>query len=165
MFYVICAWINGRANNREAGDLRRYRAQYDVTVMDLHNTGCPFVCICVQGGWGCGVPMTTGGFPSQITSNSRLWSVCCLFSAWPSYWTDRRFTGESRHQFNIYSWMEALIFIVLEAHVMRDDLSLHRHRMTSPLIRHTIECFDYCRILFFSITNWLRHMMGDMQLR
>ena len=26
-------WINGRVNNREAGDLRRYRTHYDVTVM------------------------------------------------------------------------------------------------------------------------------------
>ena len=29
-----CAWTNGWANNREAGDLRRHRAHYDVTVMD-----------------------------------------------------------------------------------------------------------------------------------
>ena len=30
---LICVWINGGANNGEAGDLRRYRTQYDVTVM------------------------------------------------------------------------------------------------------------------------------------
>ena len=35
MFYLICVWINGWVNNREAGDLRRYRAHYDVTVMRL----------------------------------------------------------------------------------------------------------------------------------
>ena len=35
VFHVICAWINGWANNRKAGDLRRHRAHYDVTVM-LH---------------------------------------------------------------------------------------------------------------------------------
>ena len=29
----ICAWINGSVNNREVGDLRRYRAHYDVIVM------------------------------------------------------------------------------------------------------------------------------------
>ena len=29
----ICAWINNWVNNREAGDLRRHRAHYDVTVM------------------------------------------------------------------------------------------------------------------------------------
>ena len=33
MFYLICVWINGWVSNREAGDLRRYRAHYDVTVM------------------------------------------------------------------------------------------------------------------------------------
>ena len=33
MFSLICAWINGWVNTREAGDLRRYRAHYDDTVM------------------------------------------------------------------------------------------------------------------------------------
>ena len=34
MFTLICVWINGCVNSREAGDLRRYGAHYDVTVMD-----------------------------------------------------------------------------------------------------------------------------------
>ena len=33
IFSLICAWINDWVNNREAGDLRRYRAHYDVIVM------------------------------------------------------------------------------------------------------------------------------------
>ena len=33
IFSLICVWINGWVNNREAGDLRRYCAHYDVTVM------------------------------------------------------------------------------------------------------------------------------------
>ena len=33
MFSLICVWINGWVHNREAGDLRRHRARYDVTVM------------------------------------------------------------------------------------------------------------------------------------
>ena len=33
MFTLICARINGWVNYREAGDLRRYRGHYDVTVM------------------------------------------------------------------------------------------------------------------------------------
>ena len=33
MFPLI--WINGRVNNREAGDLRRRRSQYDVTVINI----------------------------------------------------------------------------------------------------------------------------------
>ena len=38
MFSLICAWINRWVNNREADDLRRYRAHYDVIVM-LYLTG------------------------------------------------------------------------------------------------------------------------------
>ena len=30
---LICLWINDWVNNREAGDLRCYRAHYDVTIM------------------------------------------------------------------------------------------------------------------------------------
>ena len=33
MFSLICVWINAWVNNREAGDLRRYHAHDDVTVM------------------------------------------------------------------------------------------------------------------------------------
>ena len=33
MLSLTCAWINGWVNNREAGDLRRHRAHYDVIVM------------------------------------------------------------------------------------------------------------------------------------
>ena len=39
MFSLIGAWINGRVNNRGAGDLRRHRAHYDATVMSLCNWG------------------------------------------------------------------------------------------------------------------------------
>ena len=38
MFSLICVWINYWVNNREAGDLRRYRAHYDVTVMGAVTT-------------------------------------------------------------------------------------------------------------------------------
>ena len=34
MFSLICVWIDGWVNNHEAGDLRRYRAHYDVIVME-----------------------------------------------------------------------------------------------------------------------------------
>ena len=34
VFTLICVWINGWVNNREAGDLRRNHAHYDVTVME-----------------------------------------------------------------------------------------------------------------------------------
>ena len=37
MFSLICVWINNWVNNREAGDLRCYRAHYDVIVMNWEN--------------------------------------------------------------------------------------------------------------------------------
>ena len=37
MVSMICAWIKGSVNNREAGDLKRHRTHYDVTLMqDTH---------------------------------------------------------------------------------------------------------------------------------
>ena len=33
LFYLIFTWINSWVNNREAGDLRRHRAHYDVIVV------------------------------------------------------------------------------------------------------------------------------------
>ena len=38
MFSLVCVWLNGWVNNREAGDLRRYRSHYSVIVMS-------FLCI------------------------------------------------------------------------------------------------------------------------
>ena len=43
MFSLICVWINGWVNNRDAGDLRRHRTHYDVIVMHkcvTHNYAC-----------------------------------------------------------------------------------------------------------------------------
>ena len=36
IFSLICVWINGCVNNREADDFRRYWALYDVIVMHWH---------------------------------------------------------------------------------------------------------------------------------
>ena len=45
MFSLIFVWINGWVINREAGDLRRYRAHYDVTVMPSHTMELTwFIC-------------------------------------------------------------------------------------------------------------------------
>ena len=41
IFSLICAWTNGWVNNREAGDLRHYRAHYDASewllIISLYN--------------------------------------------------------------------------------------------------------------------------------
>ena len=43
MFSLICTRINGWVNNGEAGDLRRYRAHYDVSVMPHF-----VMCVCLS---------------------------------------------------------------------------------------------------------------------
>ena len=58
MFSLICTWINGWVNTREAGDLRCHRAHYDIIIMQLdrHLESC---CVCFshapQSGWFCNV--------------------------------------------------------------------------------------------------------------
>ena len=48
MFSLICVWINGWVNNREAGDLRWHRGHYDVNVMGEFKTRKK---ICVNPWW------------------------------------------------------------------------------------------------------------------
>ena len=43
MFSLICAWINRWVKNREAGDLRRHRAHYDVIVMLTRHDQRPLI--------------------------------------------------------------------------------------------------------------------------
>ena len=37
MLSLICVWMNSWVNSRDADDLRRHRAHYDVTVMESRN--------------------------------------------------------------------------------------------------------------------------------
>ena len=60
MFTLICARIDGWVNNREAGDLRRYRPHYDVIVMDDPSRCFP---ACVQ-------------HISAILNGTRIWLWC-----------------------------------------------------------------------------------------
>ena len=47
MFSLICVQINAWENNREAGDLRRYHAHYDVIVMSRQNN-CHVTIVCTR---------------------------------------------------------------------------------------------------------------------
>ena len=67
MFSYVCAWMNGWVNNREAGDLRRHRAHYDVTVMSHQSfVMLPGLLSRCEGG-----PQSE--FSSQRVSNSKLY--------------------------------------------------------------------------------------------
>ena len=73
MFSSICAWINGWVNNREAGDLKRHRTHYDVTVMNHPTLFCrhqaPMQCMHVSGLLSL-QPGDMSGIMFHITGNS-----------------------------------------------------------------------------------------------
>ena len=45
MFSLICVWINDWVNNRKAGDLKRYRAHFDVIVMAPEKSNSSFAIL------------------------------------------------------------------------------------------------------------------------
>ena len=47
-FFVICAWIKGWVNNRDAGDLRCHCAHYDVNVIKLWDIHCEYASYYIQ---------------------------------------------------------------------------------------------------------------------
>ena len=73
MFSLICVWINGWVNNREAGDLRRYLGHYDVIVM------CCVYCVSVSAEF---VHILQGGFCSNPTDyGKRIIRICLNVTA------------------------------------------------------------------------------------
>ena len=88
MFTLICHWINCWINNHEAGDLRRYRAHYDVTVMK-------YPCCLV---WLMGyhsLNWTHGGYLSERTNDKvKIWFFRDVFlnklpiEQWSYRWFD-----------------------------------------------------------------------------
>ena len=79
MFPLICAWINVCANNREAGDLRRHRAHYDVTVMCKWVYSCLFVVVS-ESMWQQVAWELTGYFKIIFLSK-----MLCVYYQWATY--------------------------------------------------------------------------------
>ena len=88
MFSLICAWTNGWAKHRDAGDMRRHRAYYDVTVMDRPNSawcsGPKYVPIGISNHHANSLPVQSqchcndvimGAITSQITSLTIVYST------------------------------------------------------------------------------------------
>ena len=105
----FCVWINGWVNNREAGDLRRYRAHYDVTVMKQSN-------------WSTANPCTY--FPGYIVRNSTVYCspntkhyiyisvymyICNIHNA---ICTSEFLKSNTTHQHTIYSHVTAPRYII-----------------------------------------------------
>ena len=110
VFCLICVWINDWVNNREAGDLRRYRAHYDVIVTICHHADC-FIENNVMTGhifrvtgllWGEStgdrwIPLTNGQWRGALMSS--------LMYAWTQWlnkqWTCQWFPERIRHSCDV----------------------------------------------------------------
>ena len=73
MFSLICAWINGWINNHEAGNLRRHRANYDVTVI---YRGVYLPTIGTESDWGGRVSPTSSKKTVRASSTVTLRDIC-----------------------------------------------------------------------------------------
>ena len=82
IFFLICVWINGWVNNREAGDLRRYRAHYDVSVMFQC---CPLWSAVVQHLWEVRNNTSHRSGNSGIYANSKQSLLNGMFSCFLAY--------------------------------------------------------------------------------
>ena len=68
MLPLICVLINGWVNKREADDLRRYRAHYDVTAMTPRPDGWAMGCLCED----CG--------ENWLRYNVLIWGIMWLYT-------------------------------------------------------------------------------------
>ena len=73
MFSLICVWINDWINNGEAGDLRRHRGYYDVTVMYYNRARWKMVMGYLQ--FNSSARRHVSAMASQITDNSTICST------------------------------------------------------------------------------------------
>ena len=86
MLSLICVWINGRVNKREAGDLRCYRAHYDVSVMEISYSNLPRHTI-----WPfCQYKIIQAWYYRNFGISSTQWLLGILYHLWPplSTWFD-----------------------------------------------------------------------------
>ena len=83
MLSLIFAWTNGWVNNRDAGDLRRHRANYDITVMFLPEKS----------------DLSTLRIKYSVVRNHTCWhsSTLCFHNENLRFWNDR-----STQTFNFY---------------------------------------------------------------
>ena len=122
MFTLISAWINGGVNNREAGDLRRHRAHYDVTVMSLDwfnpwwrhamETVYSLLTLCE------GNPPITDGFPSQrvVNAGSEIFFAVSVNKRLNKPSSCRWFETSWRWSHKTCTWLRCVLYVVVLRH-------------------------------------------------
>ena len=77
MFSLICVWIKVEVNNREAGDLRPYRAHYDVTIMGTRSNNWmdDSATVCLKKPWSEQLIQSVQARYNTVKSNTILYAV------------------------------------------------------------------------------------------
>ena len=140
MFPLTCARINGWANNREAGDLRRYRDHYDVTVMIIMVPVPGSVTVTVIGSiylapslypwwrhqmetFSALLALCAGNSPVPVNSPHKgQWRGALVFSLiypWINDWVNNREAGDLRRQRGHYD-----VIVMSEAMPTSSELGL-----------------------------------------
>ena len=98
VFSLICVRINGWVNNGEAGDLRRYRAHYDVTVMLWFCNVCDYLSLC------CHMVSSQLGNTQRVSECINL--ICCWRTTnipWSVNWDKTLVTTKLLHD-DVIKW-------------------------------------------------------------
>ena len=121
MFSLICVWINDSVNNRDAGDLRRYRAHYDVIVMSwLHPAG---FCVFLSNNW----------FDSQKTTPTEKHYVDIPIYPWNRayhyWWTERNYMMTIIKIIIVWHWgfcksILLIMYLSIEYHTLFSSVPL-----------------------------------------
>ena len=139
MFSLICVWINGWENNREVGDLRSYRAHYDVIVMEMHlwdviirpssnsNGGLPIPSLKFKHGW-----------MIEYQSHSMMVLMICVISFGSSLRIYTVFQGAICDVCNIQSLSEQLTLMPSLKVIANDGVGV-RHLDIPPIRKSGIK--------------------------
>ena len=158
MFSLICVWINGWVNNREAGDLRRYRAHYDVTVMICDSvrvfvlssffpflvTFCMRINCLIEVGW-----IDDNGYLNEISLWMTDFMVCCtillnemLINAESSRSANRRIKRRKpRHNKSIYPELTSLTLHIITSDLFANVTPIYCEKSTRS---KSISLWLYC---------------------
>ena len=137
MLPLICVWTNAWVNNRDAGDLRRYRVHYDVTVMGYTYAHNNILC-------------------RTIT----YWHLCCYFVVlWFYCWqvadslwfhlvlSLKKLCKINRILYRLYNFLPVylMLFYIIYASIppIHSSISIHIHMIQQSIHGFIIHPFIY----------------------
>ena len=145
LFTLICVWINGCVNNREADDLRRYCAHYGVTVM---------------------LVITHGNFKlAMIYGYNIVYAGQCDSSWWPQLWFRLYHHILSAAS---YRSLEKWVLFPICAIYVWNQFGSSRHDGLIRLFAHCTISLSFLSRIIWKYCNYemlSRHIMSNVCLR